>query len=548
MTVARPAGTRTTTSKSGVTYVQVTAEKRYHKDKKYNNDKRVTIGKMIDDTHMIPNENFFRYFPEYAQLQEAPEYSDVLKIGNYILMNHIFHSLNLHTLIDSVYGDYSELLKDIISYMVVCESSTMQHYPSYCFDHSIFSEQIDNDTQISKMFSDLKISMHDLFLEKWNQMHNAVEDIYISYDSTNMNTAASGANLVEYGKSKDSNSDLPQINVSIGFDQNNLTPLFYELYPGSVIDNTQCALMVDKVKKYGYKNIGFIIDRGYFSIQNIKYFIKNGYEYIIMAKANAQFVQKALNEAKYDLQAKNKYYISEHSVSGITVKYPFNEEYLKDQYMHVYYSNQKGALERESLSKEFARYDQMLETLKECKIARKYEVKKFEKYYNLKFQGEYLIDYSRKENEIDELIGKCGYFVIVTSKQMGAKEALDKYRHRDVSEKLFLADKTFLEADTIRVHSDESIESKELLNFISLIVRNEIYKNTKQLKNKSSKEFTIPAILRELDKIIITRNSKNQYSLRYALTKNQKCILEQFGIKEKDFRESALAICKRYSD
>ena len=37
-----------------------------------------------------------------------------------------------------------------------------------------------------------------------------------------------------------------------------------------------------------------------------------------------------------------------------------------------------------------------------------------------------------------------GYFVIVTSKQMTAEEALELYKSRDVSEKLFRGDKSYL--------------------------------------------------------------------------------------------------------
>ena len=38
----------------------------------------------------------------------------------------------------------------------------------------------------------------------------------------------------------------------------------------------------------------------------------------------------------------------------------------------------------------------------------------------------------------------CVYFCIVTSEKMTAKEALEIYKGRDASEKLFLSDKTFL--------------------------------------------------------------------------------------------------------
>jgi hypothetical protein len=54
----------------------------------------------------------------------------------------------------------------------------------------------------------------------------------------------------------------PIINYSIAYDTLNRTPLFYEEYPGSIVDVSQLIYMIDKAKAYGYKNMGFILDRG----------------------------------------------------------------------------------------------------------------------------------------------------------------------------------------------------------------------------------------------------------------------------------------------
>ena len=67
-------------------------------------------------------------------------------------------------------------------------------------------------------------------------------------------------NIVEYGKPKD-DKGLPVFNLSLVFDQNNRVPLFYEEYPGSVTDVAQLKYVIDKVTAYGYKRMGFILDR-----------------------------------------------------------------------------------------------------------------------------------------------------------------------------------------------------------------------------------------------------------------------------------------------
>jgi hypothetical protein len=57
---------------------------------------------------------------------------------------------------------------------------------------------------------------------------------------------------------------------------------------------------------------------------------------------------------------------------------------------------------------------------------------------------------------IEREIGLCGYFAIVTSAKMTAKEAIGLYKSRDASEKLFRGDKSYLGNKSLRVYSDES--------------------------------------------------------------------------------------------
>ena len=87
----------------------------------------------------------------------------------------------------------------------------------------------------------------------------------------------------EYGHAKE-DKGLPVFNYSIDYDCNNREPLFYEGYPGSIVDVSQLQCMLDKAMAYGYKNAGFILDRGYFSRENIKYMDKCGYDFVILDK------------------------------------------------------------------------------------------------------------------------------------------------------------------------------------------------------------------------------------------------------------------------
>jgi transposase len=80
-----------------------------------------------------------------------------------------------------------------------------------------------------------------------------------------------------------------------------------------------------------------------------------------------------------------------------------------------------------------------------------------------------------KQKVINSEIQLCGYFIIITSEKMTAEEALDLYKSRDGSEKLFRGDKSYLGNKRFRVHSSESVASKIFIEFVALIIRNKSY-------------------------------------------------------------------------
>lgn len=70
----------------------------------------------------------------------------------------------------------------------------------------------------------------------------------------------------------------------------------------------------------------------------------------------------------------------------------------------------------------------------------------------------------RKELEM------CGYFAIISSEKMDFKKAIDLYKSRDASEKVFRADKSYLGNNTLRVASSEAASNKIFVAFIALII------------------------------------------------------------------------------
>lgn len=60
--------------------------------------------------------------------------------------------------------------------------------------------------------------------------------------------------------------------------------------------------------------------------------------------------------------------------------------------------------------------------------------------------------------------------------------------------------------------------------------------------------MTVPAAIRELEKIEMVRRNNGQYRLDHAVSKKQKTILSSFGLSDIDVKSIALDIGKRLSD
>lgn len=516
-------------------YVYYTQGVRYHKELKRSVPSRVLIGKLNEEELLVPNDNYYKIFEKEIELLEPEDRSDVMCIGPSFVVNEISHKNELYTLLESIFSDKANKILDIATYMMMTENNVMQYFEDYGFDHTLFNGENFTDNTISELFKNIRIKDIDTFINAWVRLH-VKKEIYISYDATNMNNTSGNIELSEYGKAKD-NVELPQINLSLAYDQTDEVPLFYEIYPGSIIDIAECEKMVERAQRYGVKEIGFILDRGYFSKKNIQYFEENKYDYIIMARSNMKFLKNIVEEYGAVIRNGYSYYLKGYELYGMTVeKELFGSD--KAQYVHIYYDGMESEKEKVVLNEYFSKLDEKLELLRNKKIKRQEDVEYYKKFYTLKFDDNgYFMNYQRKEAVIKKQMENTGIFIIITSKKMSAIEALDTYRDRDCVEKMFRMDKSYLGNDRFRVHDMTKLEAKMFVSFVALILRNEIQKAIKPLYRKNKKEYTVPKVLRELDKLALTKLSDEQYHQRYVLTKKQKEIMKALGISSENYDE-----------
>jgi hypothetical protein len=288
--------------------------------------------------------------------------------------------------------------------------------------------------------------------------------------------------------------------------------------------------MLEKAKGYGYKKIGFILDRGYFGKENIQYMDNCGYDFVIMAKGMASFVNSLILESKGKFENSRKCSIREYKAYGMSVKHRLYASDEAERYFHVFYSSEKECAEREKIEANVERMAKYLKK-KEGKVFMPNEacMKYFEPF--ISEEDNVFLFAKEKAKVIEREIDLCGYFVIVTSAKMTARDALSLYKSRDTSEKLFRGDKSYLGNKSLRVYSDESAAAKIFIEFIALIVRSKLYTCLKDEMTRSEKKsnyMTVPAAIRELEKIEIVKMLDKRYRLDHAVTATQKAILKAF--------------------
>ena len=526
-------GKITRRKKKDAVYVEYEYDRIYDPVRQYTFPKRVTIGKLseTDPELMQPNQNFLKYFPdaELPETKNRTSRSSCLRVGAYFVLRKIIEEYNLVELL----GGYFEqrdlgLFLDLAVYSIIAENNAAQYYPDYTFNHPLFTNGMKqySDSTVSDFLNSVTDDQSTGFLNSWNETRNHREKIYISYDSTNKNCQAGDIEMVEFGHPK-VDVGQPVFNYAVAYDTHNQEPLFYEKYPGSLNDISQLQFMLDKAFGYGYKKIGFILDRGYFSCENIQYMDKCGYSFVIMVRGMASLVNELVLEHKGTFESKRVNNIYEYGVYGKTVKHRLYAGDKNERYFHLYHSISKESAERAGIEN---RLNQMTLYLKKYQNKVKEFGPGFEKYFNLHYdeKTQAFVLPEERCSVVERELDLAGYFCIITSEKMSAKEAIELYKSRDTSEKLFRGDKSYLGNKSIRVYSEESARAKIFVEFVAMILRCKMYTKLKEEMKKLEKKpnyMTVPAALKELEKIEMVRQLDNVYRLDHAVTANQKTIL-----------------------
>lgn len=242
---------------------------------KVDNKWKIKMGKMIGsislDLGFVPNDNF-----SYNQMITT------LDFGEYYLSYYL--SKNILDKLKSIFNIKEAItIYNIALIHFVNGFSYMKNIkPQY--DLSYFSIKYPSISLSEHIISNLleTLGRHTSNIEKFEDslIENSSKEFAV--DGHSIKSCSHDNSLAEDGNKKNIFKD-KQINLLMGYDINNSYPVFSRMYAGATMDNISFKDLFERKK---FKEILFIIDKGFYSTENLNLCSQNGNKYIVPLKSH----------------------------------------------------------------------------------------------------------------------------------------------------------------------------------------------------------------------------------------------------------------------
>lgn len=403
----------------------------------------------------------------------------------------------------------------LAAYMLA-EGNVMQDYPNWVERHSEAVEYLTSQ-EISKFFAQISEDERQTFFEHWTKKYSAKE--YIAYDVTSISSYSENLSLVEMGYNRDGEK-LAQTNLGMYYGEESGLPLFYKIYPGSIVDKAYFPTIIFYSKDMKLKKVRFVMDQGLLSRENFQDIADAGYTALSLLSKNYSLYKEVIDKT-IAKQFSAWEFIRSLDIYGRSYEENFFGMKVR---VFVYFETEKLAFEEKALYADIERRTQELALIKKQKKLRPSQTK----YFQVEESGNREIDFELDYDKIDTIKARLGYFMLIsTDLNLDVEEALAIYRKKDIIEKAFDQLKNGMDFKRMRTHHARTTEGKIFVAFIGLIVRSVLAKEIKSSANLDG--FTLKQIVRELENIC-QLVSESETKL-ITLTKKQKDILAALDVK-----------------
>ena len=509
--------------KNNAVYIQYTI-RAYRNEKGKPTSERVSIGKEDPETgKLIPNRNYYEYVKKEKSV-ELPAF--IRSCGTYAAFSEVSRKLGLMKLLDGHFGgDRGKAMLTVAHYMMLC-GNVMYYLPDWLEETVSFGGKELTSAGSSRLFSGITENERLCFFNDWMKQKKSTE--YIAYDVTSISSYGKKMENLEWGYNRDK-ENLPQINLGMYFGEESQLPLYYRVYPGSIPDKAHLKYMTEDNDVLSSRKTRFVMDRGFYSAENMQYLVQKGCRFIIALPGHIKFCVELVDKHREELVNQAECYLGKGKPYGKSYEVRENGYRMR---VHLYYDPYKAMAESERLYEEIERQEKELSQMEEPPDRKLH----YDRYFYINRTKNGGLGYRRNMEAINKALSRCGFFLIgETDFKKTTAEILEIYRRRDVVEKSFDNLKNDIDMRRLYVQSDEVAEGKMFVAFIALIIRS--YMQNRLSEYMNNHKYTFQKILLELDKVklIHSANHENNCRLLNPPTKTQREIMEQLGLSPDAF-------------
>ena len=522
--------------RSGITYVYESVSY-WDKEKKQPRSKRTLIGRLDTATGaIVPTDGRGK-----RRTQKEPDpvirkgpvptvKTERLFFGATYLLDQIGEETGVTADLKTCFPNHYKQILSIAYYLVLEDQNPLFRFKKWAAIHKHpYGKDIPSQRS-TELFQSITEEAKMQFFRL--QGKRRVEKEYWAYDSTSISSRSELLKQVKYGKNKDGDH-LPQINLALIFGEKSHLPFYYRKLAGNIPDVKTIQELIRELDVLGYGKIKLVMDRGYYSVDNINALFKRHLKFLCGTTSSLSFAKEFIREIG-NKKDHYEYYNSdlELYVFSKTIAWdyeqdrPYKGDTIKEDrrmYLHLYFNPDK-------LSDDGKAFNRKMDTLKAELLSGKRNPeheKDYRKYFEVKETPKRGISLSFKQDAIDAAHERYGFFVLISNEVKDPVTALRLYRMRDVVEKAFWNVKERLNLRRTMTFSESSLEGKLFVEFVALIYLSYIQKRMDEKGLFST--YTMHELLDELD-VIECFMEPGKAPIQGEVLKKQEQIYRDMGV------------------
>jgi len=521
-----------TDKRTGITYAYESIS-HWDKEKKQSRARRTLIGKVDTDSGKIIPTRKKAASEDFGVKKPGPVPTMVASRSFYgatYLFDAIGRKLGIADDLKKCFPETHSQILSMAYYLILEDKSSLSRFSKWAALHKHPYDKDIPSQRSSDLFASITEEERYSFFRL--QGKRRAEKEFWAYDTTSISSYSQCLKQVRYGVNKE-DDHLPQINLALLFGEKSNLPFYYRKLPGNITDVKTVKNLLADLYFLEYRKIKLVMDRGFYSEENINALYQNHLKFLIATKLSLKFVKAELDEVRDSLRTWTNYsqkYELYACTQRIDWNYSQNRPYKGDilkgerrMYLHLYFNSEKAMADEKELNTRLG----ILQSEIESGRRNPGNEKLYTRYFDVKATPVRGIKASAKQKTMDDAKLNYGYFALISNEVKDPIEALEIYRNKDLVEKAFGNLKERLNLRRLCVSSDASLDGKLFVTFIALIFLSYIKKQMQD--NDLFKKYTIQGLLDEFDIIECFEQPGAQIRIG-EITKRQMALYETIGI------------------